>query len=255
MIEVERLCKEFNGFRAVDELTLRVPRGELFCFLGPNGAGKTTTLKLLTGLLQPTSGTARIAGWDIVHNPLEVKRRMAYIPDAPFLYGRLSCAEFLEFTAELYDVPTGRVPTECERLLRLFGLLDHRDTLTRDLSHGMRQRLAYAAALLHEPEVLFIDEPLIGLDPYTIRLIKDLLRERTRAGMTVFLTTHILALAEDIADRIGIILNGRLIALDRVDTLRHRAGAQTLEEAFLHLTAASAPEAPRRQTSEPLPQT
>ena len=238
MIEMERLNKDYGTLHAVHDLTLRVPRGELFCFLGPNGAGKTTTIKMLTGLLHPTSGRIRLAGLDIQAEPEAAKRLIGYIPDMPYLYDRLTATEFFAFTGDLFDIEPARVAREWERSCSLFGLSDHRQALIKDLSHGMRQRLIYASTFLHEPTILFIDEPLIGLDPYTIRLIKDLLIAKARSGMTIFLTTHILALAEDIADRIGIIMNGSLAAVGTLDALIRRHGGRDLEDMFLRLTRA-----------------
>ncbi|NQT92380.1 MAG: ABC transporter ATP-binding protein [Lentisphaerae bacterium] len=236
MIDIINLTKTFGRFTAVDDLSLHVPKGELFCFLGPNGAGKTTTIKVLTGLLHPTAGRTLIDGVDIQQDPLSVKKRIGYVPDMPFLYERLTTAEFFEFTGDLYDTPRETIRVEMERLFGLFGLDGHRAALVKDLSHGMKQRLIYSTTFLHNPDVLFIDEPLVGLDPHTIRLIKDLLVAKTREGMTIFLTTHILALAEDIADRIGIITGGKLLALGSRDDLTARTGTRNLEEAFLQLT-------------------
>jgi len=237
MIRVEDLCKRFRNVQAVENLTLDIPAGELFCFLGPNGAGKTTTIKMMTGLLRPTSGSIRIGDIDMRGRPREAKRLMGYIPDMPFLYERLTSREFFEFTGELYGVPRAKVRERLPVSFDQFGLVEHQDILIKDLSHGMRQRLIYAATFLHDPKVIFIDEPLIGLDPYTIRMIKELLRSKARAGMTIFLTTHILALAQDIADRIGIIMNGKLIALGTLLELRSMARVDgSLEEVFLSLT-------------------
>lgn len=236
MINIHNLSKNFGSVAAVSNLCLRVPRGELFCFLGPNGAGKTTTLKILTGLLRPTTGSVEINGIDIRADPVGVKKVTGYIPDMPFLYDRLTTTEFFEFTGDLYGIPREKVACELEKSFSLFGLLDQRSALIKDLSHGMRQRLIYAVTFLYEPQVLFIDEPLMGLDPYTIRLIKDLLISKAGSGMTVFLTTHILALAEDIADRIGIIVNGRLIALGSLQELLEKNAGENLEEVFLELT-------------------
>jgi ABC-2 type transport system ATP-binding protein len=222
---------------AVRDLTLDVPAGELFCFLGPNGAGKTTTIKMLTGLIRPDRGTARIGGFDIRTHPVEAKRIMGYIPDMPFLYEKLTPVEYLRFIGDLYDVPRPALAAGIEAGLAQFGLMEARNALVGDLSHGMRQRLLYVATFLHDPRVVFIDEPLIGLDPHSIRMIKDLLRAKARAGMTILLTTHILALAEDIADRIGIIMNGTLIALGHMAELRTQAGVTgPLEDVFLKLT-------------------
>ncbi len=236
MIVMDALCKRFGTVEAVRHLSLRVPRGEIFCFLGPNGAGKTTTIKMLTGLMRPTEGQIHIGGISVLDAPQEAKRLMGYIPDMPFLYDRMTCEEFFYFTADLYDVGETAAQAELEHLFTTFSLMEQRHMLIRDLSHGMRQRLIYAATFLHDPAVLFVDEPLIGLDPYTIRLIKDLLREKARAGMTVFLTTHILALAEDIGDRIGIIQRGVLGALGTLEDLRRDHGGGRLEDVFLRLT-------------------
>jgi ABC-2 type transport system ATP-binding protein len=237
MIEIEGLNKWFGPVHAVRDLTLSVPAGEVFAFLGPNGAGKTTTLKMLTGLLHPTSGRIRIAGYDMAKNPIEARQQIAYIPDTPFLYDRLTATEFFHFVGTLYGLSRKEIEREREATFAFFGLHGHASALVKDLSHGLRQRLAYAAALLHHPRVLFIDEPLIGLDPHSIRAIKGLLREKAAGGMTIFLTTHILSLAEETADRIGIIHNGRLIALGPLEELRQRSGTQgDLEEVFLRLT-------------------
>jgi ABC-2 type transport system ATP-binding protein len=239
MIEMENLTKTFGKVEAVRDLTLTVPEGELFCFLGPNGAGTTTTIKMLTGLLKPTSGAMRIAGIDITKDPVSAKKIIGYIPDMPFLYERLTAEEFFRFIGDLYDVSAERIENDLEESFDLFGIADYRNILIADMSHGMRQRLIYCASFLHDPTVFFIDEPLIGLDPFTIRMIKNLLVAKTRAGMTILLTTHILALAEDIADRIGIILRGDLIAVGSLDELREKSNIRgNLEEVFLALTGA-----------------
>ena len=237
MIRIQQLNKSFGALHAVRDLTLSVPAGELFCFLGPNGAGKTTTIKMLTGLLRPDSGTIHIGGYDIRTQSVEAKRIMGYIPDMPFLYERLTPVEFLKFIADLYNVPTPHLRATIDKSLAEFGLMDARQSLIGDLSHGMRQRLLYVATFLHNPSVIFIDEPLIGLDPHSIRMIKDLLRAKARAGMTILLTTHILALAEEIGDRIGIIAGGSLIALGKMSELRAQTGVEgKLEDVFLKLT-------------------
>jgi len=237
VIHTERLSKSFGPIRAVDRLDLHVPRGELFCFVGPNGAGKTTTIKMLTGLVRPDEGVIRIAGIDIQSAPVAVKRRIGYIPDMPYLYERLTPVEFLQFMGDLYNVQHHEIARTIKESFDLFGMVSCRNALIADLSHGMRQRLLYVATFMHKPDVMFIDEPLVGLDPYTIRIIKDLLRRKSREGMTIFLTTHILSLAEEIADRIGIISRGRLIALGTMDELIQEAGAEsTLESIFLKLT-------------------
>ena len=237
MIVIETLNKRFGSVRAVQDLSLTIPAGELFCFLGPNGAGKTTTIKMLTGLIRPDSGTIRIGGHDIQTHPVDAKRIMGYIPDMPFLYEKLTPVEFLKFIVDLYNVNRPDMAAHIEASLREFDLQSQRNALIGELSHGMRQRLLYVATFIHNPKVIFIDEPLIGLDPHSIRMIKNLLRAKVRDGMTILLTTHILALAEDIADRIGIISNGRLIALGRLDQLRSQSGQTgTLEDVFLKMT-------------------
>jgi len=240
MIEIRNLCKKFQSVHAVRDLTLEVARGEIFCFLGPNGAGKTTTMKILAGLLRPTSGSVKIAGLDMATHQMEIKKLLGYIPDMPFMYDRLTPAEFMQFMADLYDIPGEAARKRTGELFGIFGLREASSALIKDLSHGMRQRLIYCATFLHEPTVLLIDEPLIGLDPYTIRLIKELLRKQASSGVTVFLTTHILALAEDIADRIGIILEGRLRATGAIEELVKSSGGKRLEDVFLALTQSPA---------------
>jgi ABC-2 type transport system ATP-binding protein len=236
MIGLDRLSKRYGDVQAVDALSLSIPDGELFCFLGPNGAGKTTTIKMLTGLARPDAGTVTVDGVDLARDPVAAKQRLGYIPDMPYLYDRLTPVEFVRFTGDLYRVPAARVEAAIAGDFARFGLDAYREALVGDLSHGFRQRLIYVATFLHEPRVLCVDEPLVGLDPYTIRMIKDLLRAKTRAGMTIFLTTHILAVAEEIADRIGIIANGRLVALGTRRELVDTARGETLEDVFLRLT-------------------
>ncbi len=242
MISIQNLTKKFGNFTAVDDLSLEVRAGELFCFLGPNGAGKTTTIKVLTGLLKPTSGKICVDGKDIVTNARQAKKIMGYVPDMPFLYERLTPDEFLSFIGNLYDIPRDVQNERKENLLGQFGLIKYRNSLIKDFSHGMRQRLIYAATFLHRPKCLFVDEPLIGLDPYTIRLLKDMLRKYVSDGMTIFLTTHILALAQDIADRIGIILEGRLIALGTFAELQMKTKGQSLEDVFIEMTIGDGPD-------------
>ncbi len=237
MIRLEHLHKSYGNLKAVDDLCLDVGDGELFCFLGPNGAGKTTSIKMMTGLVRPDAGQITMAGVDALASPVEARRRMGYIPDMPFLYDRLTAMEFLYFTGDLYQMPRDEVREKAPRQLEIFGMMDRAHTLTKDLSHGMRQRVIYAATLMHEPDVLLVDEPFIGLDPHSIRLIKDLLREHTRRGMTVLMTTHILAIAEEIGDRIGIIDQGKMIVCGKLEEL-HAAAQSTgrLEDLFLSLT-------------------
>ena len=237
MIKLDQLNKRYGELQAVDNLSLEVPSGELFCFLGRNGAGKTTTIKMMTGLVRPDSGSINLGGVDALKDPVEAKRIMGYIPDMPYLYERLTVVEFAQFSAELYRMPRKQAREDIDMYIELFGLTDKRGTLIKDLSHGMRQRVIYASTLLHQPKILLVDEPFIGLDPHSIRLIKDLLKERTQQGMTILMTTHILAIAEEIADRIGIIDHGRLIACGDLDELTaDRSESDRLEDLFLQLT-------------------
>jgi ABC-2 type transport system ATP-binding protein len=248
MVVCRQLTKRFGDFTAVYELDLSVRRGELFGFLGPNGAGKTTTIKMLTGLLRPTSGAATIGGIDIQANPREAKRILGYIPDNPFLYEKLTGVEFLGFMADLYSVPkedrTRRIP----ELLRLFGLEAKGGELIQAYSRGMRQKIALAGALIHTPRVIFLDEPTVGLDPKGARAMRDILRELCRRGVTVFMSTHILEVAERTCDRVAIIDQGRMVAQGTMDELRAQSrgagwqptgadgGEKSLEEIFLDLT-------------------
>ena len=237
MIEISNLVKYYGNQKAVDNISFTVEKGEILGFLGPNGAGKTTTIKLMCGLLKPSSGSIRIAGLSIFEDLVELRRITGYIPDTPFLYERLTVTEFYLFTGDLYGLPRAAVEAGMDEAFAQFGLADHRAALIRDLSHGYRQRMIYAATLLHEPRVLFIDEPFVGLDPHSIRLIHDLLRRKVSEGVTIFLTTHILAFAERLADRIGIISGGRLVALGTLDELRMQSSVQgRLEDVFLSLT-------------------
>jgi ABC-2 type transport system ATP-binding protein len=237
VIRTDRLRKVFGAVTAVDDLTLAVGEGEFFCFLGPNGAGKTTTIKLLTGLLRPTGGRARIGGFDIVARPVEAKRLLGYIPDQPFLYEKLTTREFMRFVAGLYGLDGPDVSRRIEGYLAAFDVSGVADQLIADLSHGTRQKIAFAATFLHEPRVVVVDEPWVGLDPRSIRNVKDYLRQRAREGTTVFMSTHTLSIAEEIADRIGIIHNGRLLALGSVDEIKALASQPgTIEDVFLELT-------------------
>lgn len=237
MIQLSKLNKSYGPLRAVNDLDLEVPAGELFCFLGPNGAGKTSTIKMMTGLVRPDSGTILIDGIDARANPMEARRRLGYIPDTPYLYERLTVVEYLEFVGQLYEVPRAELRARADEYLEIFTLTEKRGALIRNLSHGMRQRVIYAATLLHNPRVLLVDEPFVGLDPHSIRLIKDLLRARTRTGVTIFMTTHILAIAEEIADRIGIIDRGRMAVCGTMAELRGQfQQGSGLEDLFLRLT-------------------
>ncbi len=236
-IEAAGLTKTFGTLTAVDNLNLRVNHGEIYGFLGPNGAGKTTTIKMLVGLLKPSSGTARIAGYDVQRDARSAKSRLGYVPDQPFLYDKLRGSEFLTFMARLYQVDPARAAARSEELLRLFDLADAADQVVEGYSHGMRQKLALAGALIHRPSVLFLDEPTVGLDPKSARLIKDLLLQLRDSGVAVMMSTHILEIAERMCDRVGIIQHGRLIAEGSLAELRAQSQQEeSLEEIYLSLT-------------------
>src|SRR5271170_7733601 len=238
MIELIHLSKHFGELIAVDDISLTVPRGEFFAVLGPNAAGKTTTIKILTGLIKPTSGSARIGGFDVQTHPLEARRRLAYVPDFPFLYEKLTPWEFFRFTGQMFQMDNPRIQSAAKELIARFSLEAYVNKPIEGLSHGTRQRVAIVSALLHDPEVFVIDEPMVGLDPQHARVVKDILKERSQAGMTVFVSTHQLSIAEEMADRIGIINGGKLIAVGTRDELRARSGSSGhLEDIFLSLTA------------------
>ena len=240
MITTIGLTKNFGSLRAVDSLSLDIGQGEFFAFLGPNGAGKTTTIKMLTGLLKPTSGTVRVAGLDLQREPTAAKRLISYVPDFPFLYEKLTPREFLRFIGELYELPKAKITFQTGELFEQFHLSEYHNELIENLSHGTRQRVAIAAALLHNPRVFIIDEPMVGLDPKHARIVKDEFKARSQAGCTIFLSTHTLSVAEEMADRIGIINHGRLIALGTVAQLRRLNTDQesALEKIFLSLVDA-----------------
>jgi ABC-2 type transport system ATP-binding protein len=229
------LCKNF-GRPAVDRLDLCVPRGELYALLGPNGAGKTTTLRMLVGLLAPDAGQVEVLGIDMARDPAAAKQQVAYLPDEPMLYGKLKPTEYLEFVAGLWGVSAAAAEPRARRLLEWLDLDQHAHELTEGFSRGMKQKLALAGALIHEPQLLVLDEPLTGLDAAAARQVKDLLLAHVDQGGTVILTTHILEVAERLAQRIGIIKDGRLIAEGTLEQLREQTTGVTLEEMFLQLT-------------------
>jgi len=237
LLETQNLTKRYGEKLAVEDVSLRVNEGEIFGFLGPNGAGKTTTIKMIIGLLQPTSGSVMVEGYNVLEQPLKAKAVSGYVPDTPNLYQKLSGRELLTFVGDLYGVEKNRVNRRIEELLRLFDLSAAGDDTIDSYSHGMRQKTALAAALMHDPKVLVLDEPTVGLDPKSARLIKDILRQLANRGAAVFLSTHILEIAERMCDRIGIINQGRLIAVGTMEELRLMSKGQTsLEDIFLSLT-------------------
>jgi len=238
MIELVNLVKNYGDLTAVNDITLTIPRGEFFAMLGPNAAGKTTTLKLLAGLMKPTSGATRVCGFDMQRQPLEARRRLAYVPDFPFLYEKLTAWEFFRFTGHLFQMADARITANAQELIPRFHLTNFVNRPLESLSHGTRQRVAIVSALLHDPEVFVIDEPMVGLDPQHARVVKDVFKERSRAGVTVLVSTHQLSIAEEMADRIGIIHGGRLVAVGTREELRQQSGSSgALEDIFLSLTA------------------
>jgi len=237
MIRTEHLTKKYGGLMAVNDLNLDIPQGQCFAFLGPNGAGKTTTIKLLAGLLKPTSGRALVGGHDIQQDPVAARKLIGFVPDTPFLYDKLDPVEFMLFIGQLYGMNRREVVPAVDELFDTFDLNETRKQLIENLSHGTRQRLVIASALLHEPKVIIIDEPMVGLDPRSARVVRNVLKRRSRAGTTIFLSTHILSIAEELADQIGILNHGKLIATGTIDQLREMSGeVGALENTFLALT-------------------
>jgi ABC-2 type transport system ATP-binding protein len=237
MIELHDVHKHFGDVRAVDGVDLVVGRGEFFAVLGPNAAGKTTTIKMIVGLVKPSKGSVKVAGYDVQTQPLEARARLSYVPDFPFLYEKLTPWEFLRFTGQLFRMSDEKIAEAAEELIERFALAAWLNQPIERLSHGTRQRVAIASALLHAPDVFVIDEPMVGLDPHHARVVKDILKERTRAGMTVFLSTHQIQVAEEMADRVGIMHKGRMVALGTPDALRNQGGRpEALEAAFLAMT-------------------
>ncbi len=237
MIELIHVVKKFGDLIAVNDLSLRIQHGEFFALLGPNAAGKTTTVKLVAGLMKPTSGSVRLAGYDLLAHPLEARRLLAYVPDFPFLYDKLTPWEFFRFIGQLFLMDNARIERAAEELSARFNLEPYLGQTIDALSHGTRQRVAVVSALLHDPAVFVLDEPMVGIDPHHTRVLKDMLKERARAGTTVLVSTHQLSVAEEMADRIGIMHEGRLIAVGTRDELRRQSGtAGALEQTFLALT-------------------
>ena len=242
MIELSNVTKRYAGKTAVDGLSLAIGWGELFAFLGPNGAGKTTTIKLLAGLLSPSEGRIRVGGCDLCTHSREARRLLGYVPDQPYLYDKLTGREFLQFIVEIYGMGGERARRNVAEQIDTFAMSDYIDELAESYSHGMKQRLVFASALVHEPRVLVVDEPMVGLDPKSARLVKDLLREQAQGGTTVFMSTHTLNVAEEIADSIGIVDRGRLLFHGPLDDLRHEQETETsFEKLFLRITERGTP--------------
>lgn len=235
-IQIENVTKRYGTKTAVDNLSLNIPEGEVYAFLGPNGAGKTTTIKMLTGLLTSDQGTIKICGENIRAKGFDIRHKICYIPDEPYLYDRLSGREFLEFVGKLHKLSPSIIAERIEKLGGEFGTSNYIDEPAGSYSHGMKQRVVVMAGLLHDPRVIILDEPMVGLDPRLIRKFKTILRERTRDGATVFMSTHNLADAEEMADRVGIIHRGSLIAEGSPVDIANSNGRNGLEEVFLKLT-------------------
>jgi ABC-2 type transport system ATP-binding protein len=238
MIQLINLTKYYGKLAAVDALNLEVPAGQIFGFLGPNGAGKTTTIRVMMGILKPTAGRIVLGGYDVEGEPEKAKAISGFIPDRPFLYEKLSGGEFLDFVGKLHRLEPRRLGRRIAELLELLELTPWKDELVESYSNGMKQRLVVCAALIHEPRILVIDEPMVGMDPRGARTLKDLFRSLAEKGTTIFLSTHSIAMAEEICYRIGIIQRGRLIACGTMAELQNGAKAKdgNLESVFLELT-------------------
>lgn len=237
MIELINLTKDYGTVLAVNNLNLRVATGEIYGFIGPNGAGKTTTIRMMGGIIEPTSGKVIISGIDMKEDPLRAKKIIGFVPDRPFLYEKLTGMEFLKFIADIYEVETNIITPRAQELLEKFALTDWAHEIIEAYSHGMKQRLIIAAALMHDPRVLVIDEPMVGLDPAAVRMVKDMLKNLSRQNVTIFVSTHTLSIAEDLCDRIGVIHKGALLAEGSIAELNlaARTGNAGLEEVFLTL--------------------
>ena len=237
MIELINLTKDYGTVLAVNNLNLRIASGEIYGFIGPNGAGKTTTIRMMGGIIEPTSGKVIIAGIDMKENPVPAKKLIGFVPDRPFLYEKLTGMEFLKFIADIYEVEKKIITPRAQELLEKFALTDWAHEIIEAYSHGMKQRLIIAAALMHDPRVLVIDEPMVGLDPAAVRMVKDMLRNLSRQNVAIFVSTHTLSIAEDLCDRIGVIHRGALLAQGSIAELNlaARTGNAGLEEVFLTL--------------------
>jgi len=235
VLKIENLTKKFGNFTAVDSVNLDIKEGEVFGFLGPNGAGKTTTVKIISGILKPTSGSVSIDGIDVINNPIESKKLISYIPDEPFVYPYLTAREFLRFISEVYKIENYN--DKIDELLSFFGLLDYADLLLSSYSHGMKQKLLIASVVLRNPKVMLFDEPTVGLDPLSVKKFKELIKRLTLAGTSVFMCTHILEMAEKICDQVAVINKGKIIASGKVKDIIGYDKDKNLEDVFLELTS------------------
>lgn len=238
MIQIEKLTKVFGQTVAVNDLDLQINKGEFFGFLGQNGAGKTTTIKMITGLLKPTAGRILVDGLDVQQHPVEVKRKIGYVPDNPYIYEKLTGREFLRFVGGLFDMEVTKQEERIDWLLDMFQMQSMADKRSEEYSHGMRQKIVMSSAILHEPDIIIVDEPMVGLDPQSGRLLKDILKKLSKRGTTIFMSSHSLPVVEELCDRIAIIKEGKLIALGTLPELRQLAKShhETLEELFLEIT-------------------
>lgn len=236
IVKLEQLKKTYGSKEAVRGIDLELHPGELFCLLGPNGAGKSSTLKMMVGLLQPTSGNISICGHDIIKQTSKAKKSMSFVPDLPYVYDKLTPWELLRFVGKLYNMRPEFIKKNGEEYLKFFELWDVKDALIEEFSHGMRQKAILAAALIHDPKLFILDEPMVGLDPVSIKNFKDLLKKKTKEGMTVLFSTHTLHLAEELADRIGIIFKGKLVSLGTLAELKKEyQSEENLEHMFMEL--------------------
>jgi ABC-2 type transport system ATP-binding protein len=244
MITLRNVTKSYGRFVAVNDLSLEIPPGGIFAFLGINGAGKTTTIRMMTGILRPTSGTILIGGHSMDRDPVAAKSIIGYIPDRPHLYPKLTGREFLYFICDIYRVPSARANKRIDEVLEEYSLTAWEDELIESYSHGMKQRLATCAALVHDPRVLIVDEPMVGLDPHGARNLKEALKRYAKSGITVFLSTHSLNVAEELADHLAIIHQGSLLTTGTLDDIRELTGKhdESLEPMFIELTSAASRE-------------
>ena len=248
MIRLENVTRRYGRRTAVSGLSLDIPAGTLYAFLGPNGAGKTTTIKMIAGLLSPTEGRVVVGGFDMARESLRAKQILSYVPDQPYLYEKLSGREFLRFIADLYGMKGADRDREMSRWIDTFGMGPWVDELSETYSHGMKQRVVLAATFLHRPKVVVVDEPMVGLDPQSIRLVKEIFREAVREGATLFMSTHVIAIAEETADRVGLLYNGRLVAGGSVADLRELAHLDgRLEDVFFKIVEGQQPAEPARR--------
>ncbi|MDR1195191.1 MAG: ABC transporter ATP-binding protein [Endomicrobium sp.] len=237
--EVRDLVKKYGDFKALDGISFDIKKGEIFAFLGPNGAGKTTTVKVLTGLLKPSSGHVNILGMDIVKDIDLIKEKIGFVPDQPYVYPYLTAFEYMRTVGDIYKVPSGRQKKMIDELLEMFEIGDRAGEIIDSFSHGMKQKLVISGVLLHKPEIMFLDEPLVGLDPKSARIVKDLFVKLSKQGTTIFMCTHVLEIAQKLADRICIVNDGKILELDTFENLRKKDGSGSdLESIYLRLTGA-----------------